>query len=465
MFVELTAPGLGFPVGEIVDVADGIGRAYVEAGQAKPSDAMSAMRASLRSMLSERDAALQSKLEEVKAASRSAPSPPPHREGLEFEGGVTPGEAAADRGKKSTTDLFRCIGIEGVARDPKAAEWARTRLEKSYGLRRSLWEEGVGRDGTESLSTQTYGYLVPPQWIPDVFQVMSEQSVMTGLNTINVGSSVEVRRPALDQYLTPGSKTSAMFGGVTLYRAGESATRTTSDAVLDEIIFKVTDLTGMTKVSRDLLADSMVNLDSFLGDLFGRAFAWRVDYDYILGSGAGEPLGFRGGTQSALATVTRNTASHIYYADLAGMLAKIHPSCYSGLRWIASPSTLADLASVQTSSSAFAYQPNSVITQSMLPSAMPNNMNAGLLMGYPLYLTEKVPPLGTAGDINLVCTRMYGEVIRSGVEIAVSEHRYFETDQIAYRWKMRHDGRPLWRSTIKAADGANTAYAPFAAIG
>ncbi len=85
----------------------------------------------------------------------------------------------------------------------------------------------------------------------------------------------------------------------------------------------------------------------------------------------------------------------------------------------------------------------------------------GDLLGFPVYFSEKVAVLGSTGDLNLVAPSQYGYARRSGMEVAVSEHFYFDTDRIAYRMKQRHDGKSLWRAPYIQADGSSTNVAPF----
>lgn len=460
MFIEITAESVpGLTRGAVVDVKEGIGRAYIEAGQAVESDAGKHINASLAGALADSEKRLKDELRTLRDELRGTAANPPRTPGH-----IEAGEASADRGKKGFGDILRCITVERMG-DPGASAHARERLEKSYGLNRSVG--GVERAGSESLTGgQTYGYLVRPEFLGETFRIMAEQSVMQGIRSVPVGSSVEVRMPAWDQYTNPGAKTSSYFAGISLNRLGEASPRIATDAALDEIIFKVTDLTGFTQVSRDLMVDSYYPIDAQLQELFGAAFAWRKDYDYIRGSGAGEPLGWFNagcliGGGGVSGNATRKTANQILYDDLAWMLSKLHPNCWAGACWVANTSTIPYLMGIQSAAGTFVYQPNSLISQADRPSVYGPGAFQGTLLGFPVRFTEKVPALGSTGDLSLICPPQYGEVLRSGVEVGVSEHYAFNTDQISFRWKLRNDGRPMWRSTYKAADGSNTTSSPF----
>ena len=120
------------------------------------------------------------------------------------------------------------------------------------------------------------------------------------------------------------------------------------------------------------MVDSFVDINGFLQGLFRDAFGWRRDWDFLNGTGAGEPTGIfgagceiNGGPNSN----ARTTASHIRYEDVAWMMSKLLPQARRGAYWIVNAQAGVDLQSILAASpSAFAFQPNAVVTQSQYPS-------------------------------------------------------------------------------------------------
>jgi hypothetical protein len=229
---------------------------------------------------------------------------------------------------------------------------------------------------------------------------------------------------------------------------------------LSDITFKIVDLTGFTDMSRDLLSDNYIAMDAMATRVFGRAFKWMEDYMGINGSGQGQPEGFL--SSKAILGYDRGTASHIYYADLVNMQQLFHPACWAGGRWIAHITTLTELQAIQVSAGVYVYQPNALISQAMQPSIIGQSSYSGgekiyrpmgTMLGWPVYFSEKVPTLGNTGDLSLVCPDQYGYARRAGLEVGLSEHFYFSTDRIAFRFKQRHDGKSLWRAPYTQADG------------
>jgi HK97 family phage major capsid protein len=334
--------------------------------------------------------------------------------------------------------------------------------------------EVVIRTGTDSLGGgATYGYTVKPEYLTELFRIATEQQVFApACRNVPVTQGVEVKYPALDQYQAPtllnGVPQSAAFAGITLSYLGETATRVSSDGKTNEIDFKIVDMTGATDYSRDYIVDSYVNMEPVITGIFGEAMAFIEDWVVIRGTGLGQPQGYfkaaatiQGG--AAAGNASRANAGEIASDDLAWMLSHLSPQCWRSARWITHPSTLTQLFILQNKSGTNVFQPNSLIAQSDQLSIMKGSTSEGLtnrpmgiLFGYPVYFSEKVPQLGTTGDISLVCPSQYGLATRSGIEIGVSEHFYFSTDRIAYRFKRRHDGRSLWRNAYTDISGATT---------
>lgn len=507
MLIEFLADHGSNKVGEVIDVQATIGRAYVDAGVAKESDTLSAMRSMLKAEQDKANEALKAQLEEVKRGLiPSATSGPPSRglafddRGVPIHGGRIEGtESPADRGSQCLADVMRCIAWQGGMNTPPGLrEMANQRLRSVYKFDEVKYEvdeqsgrifeirtDGstgqVYRTGTESMGGgPSYGFLVKPEYYKTLFSVMIEDSIIAPeAMQIPIGQAVELKWPALDQFGTPTAGQSSAYAGVSLYRATEIQQRTASDAKTSMIDFKITDLTGFTSLSRDLLSDAFIAADALIQRIFGMAFAWKTDYEYLNGTGIGQPRGIL--NSPATLTVTRGTGSHIEYEDIVGMQAKLHPTCWKNAFWVTNVTCIPDLQAIKNHAGNYVYQPNSLVAQGMTPSIMGTRPEGGgergvttagdrfrfqgWLQGLPLKFSEKVPVLGTQGDLMLVSPAMsYGIAMRQGLEVGLSEHFYFDTDRIAFRFKLRNDAQSLWRAPYQQADGSNTQVSPFVVL-
>jgi HK97 family phage major capsid protein len=479
MIIEFTdAIGDLYAKGQIIEVPDDKARTVLALGQAKESDAASLLRATNKADMDKFRADLLGEIRSaLKPASNRTPAPPTGGGGVDFNDRIDPGAPA---GKRSWGEMMKAVFCaQAMGAPPEMRDWGRNILHKEYTdgqvtyrvtdngeLEERVERDGVSivRTGTESISGgPTYGFSVKPDWATSLFRIPIEASVIEGAAfEVPTAASLEFKWPALDQFKTPVAGQSAAYGGFQLSRKGEITQRQYTDAALSMIEFKITDLTAFTTLSRDLVADNYLAIDAIIQQVLAQAFQWKKDFEFINGNGIGSPTGFLNG--NALLTQTRGTSAHVEYEDIVGMLAKLHPALWRESRWLAHISTLVDLVAIHNHAAALVYQPNALIAQSDRPSIMgthsvEGDMNfraAGTLLGLPVYFTEKLPKPGTTGYFNLVHPKSYGVATRAGLEVGLSEHFLFDTDTIAYRFKLRNDAKPLWRAPYTQSDGGTT---------
>jgi HK97 family phage major capsid protein len=504
-FVEFTAKVGSWDVGSIESMPRSVADGYIAAGQARASDAVAHMRASLAADNKQQFDAFEERILKVlkpDGTERSGrkPAPPgtadfgdnPQQDDLDPVKLRGPGRELAERRYFHAGQMVRALLCAQAAdTPPEDRDWGRNLLHNLYCQKRRVEYKvnegdgdrdiaryndnvGVTRTGTDSVSGgTTYGFLVRPEWSDTLFRIPIEESVIEPYAfSIPVGAALEFKMPALDQYSTPTAGQSAAYAGFQLSRKGEITPRTASDGKVNEIDYKITDLTAYTTYSRDLDADAFIRIGSMIQQVLGQAFQWKKDYEFLQGNGVGMPLGILNGgspaanLQASILNVDRNAANTITYEDIVNMMQKIHPSYWREMYWITnSAQTLTQLVSIKNNAGTLVFQPNSLLGQWMTPALMGegkpyNNLTyqaQGMLQGKPVLFSEKLPQLGSTGDLILVNPRYaYGVATRSGVEMAMSEHFLFSTDQIAVRWKLRNDAKPLLRGPYIQSDGGLT---------
>ncbi len=505
MFIKLSRSVGAWEKDSVQEIVDDIARGYVKAGHATEIDGSEYLRASRAAG----DEALKTEImrsvaDTIKTAladqaKRGKPLPPGGGGHVNFEkiaAGEDRAETENERAKKRSGGMghaLRCIGISGKGHvmgfDPNVIAHCNRQLQAmSEEFTEYAFDDNTGqftatttrdlagggvetitRTGTDSLSGgATYGFALKPEFLGNVFEISTEQQVFIDkAQDIPVTQGNEVRWPAWDQYRAPttagGITQSAVFAGIQLYWKGETAQRTSTDALLNMINFKINDLTAFTSFSRDFVVDSYLAFDSAVTRMIGRAFGWMADYMGIQGTGLGKPQGYL--NSGSTLVVNRGASSKIYPADLTAMISKCSPMVWDSLCWITNITTFPQL-SILNDGTNYVFQPNALISQAMKLSAMDKSVGGrgaelmhrpmGDLLGFPVYFTEKVPVLGSTGDLSLVAPSQYGRARRSGMEVAVSEHFFFDTDLVAYRMKERYDGKALWRAPYQQADGSNT---------
>ncbi len=484
--VSESAPG--------VSISETTGRSFIAQGIAKESSDG----AQLRAMMLKESERTRAELLDLTRSSlqtkTTTTGPPNGGGGVDFTQISTGTTAAEDKKKEHCfTDALRCIHF-AQARDtsPDVRQFAIDRLRHVYAeeqveykmdpntgkfnshVTRNLpngGQEQIIRTGTDSLSGgATYGYSIKPNYLGDLFRIARESEVFaSATRAIPMPNGIETKYPSLGQYSAPTISQGniinpAVFGGITLSYVNETAARPESDANMEEIEFKAVDMVGATSFSRDYIVDNFIAMDSIVTGMFGDAMAWMEDWMCIRGPGNGVPQGYFNSSAAIIGgpnSNAREDSTDIRSEDLGWMLSHLAPC--PNPRWISHRSCIPKLFILNNSAGTPVFQPNASIVQSD-PLSILNKSNAsastyttaGTLLGLPIFFTEKVPQLGTPGDISLVCPNQYGLAERETFEVGMSEHFYFSTDKIAYRFKKRHDGRSLWRAPYIDASGGPT---------
>jgi HK97 family phage major capsid protein len=303
--------------------------------------------------------------------------------------------------------------------------------------------EGVGSTG---------GYLVPDEFVPSLMQEVAENSIVRSRAMVIPMGRRSIEVPALKQDGTTAGQPH-WFGGMLAFWEAEAATMSETEPAFRNITLTAHELNAVTHVSNNLLADSAVSLAALLTGPrgFPGVIAWKEDYAFFNGSGVGEPLGVL--NAGATKGITRNTSSTIKYDDLVNMLAAFMPSG-KGV-WVASIAAKGELlkmAGPTATNFAGAY--------------LWGNAEKGIpdtLLGIPIIFSEKVPALGSKGDIGLYDFGHYYIGDRQSTTVESSEQVRWLKNQTSWKVTHRVDGQPWLNAPFTLADGA-TQISPFVVL-
>jgi len=284
------------------------------------------------------------------------------------------------------------------------------------------------------------GFTVPEEYLNKLLGDALEQSVVRAAGaTVIPMTSDTLNIPKIVD--STHSAAASVFGGVIAYWLEESGEKTATQAAFGNVKLIAKKLTGYTYASDELLADNAIGLEGLIGRMFSQALAWYEDYAFLRGSGVGQPLGIL--NSGALLTINRSAASTIALADLANMWARLLPGSHDRAVWLANQGTFPQLAALATTNLTWLDQNQG------LAKAPPSR-----IFGRPLYITEKLPALGTAGDIVLADMSYYLIGERQSIQIATSPHVRFTTDETAWRFVERVDGQPWVDAAFTPAAGS-----------
>jgi HK97 family phage major capsid protein len=250
--------------------------------------------------------------------------------------------------------------------------------------------------------------------------------------------------------------TGSRYGGVRAYWIAEAGQKTASRPKLRQIEIILQKMAAMYVATDELLGDTTA-LESVVRPAFIEEMAFVLDDAMIRGTGAGMPLGIL--NADVLVTVSKETnqpADTVILENVDKMLVRILPGSVAKASWYINQEIWPQLFNLQQ-----------VIGLGGVPAFIaPGQAGAspfGTLRGRPVQVIEQGSAIGDLGDIILADWSQYAIVRKGGIQSASSIHVYFDTDETAFRWVMRVNGRPWRHSSVTPYKGSGT-LSPFVAL-
>jgi HK97 family phage major capsid protein len=372
------------------------------------------------------------------------------------------GENGEGDPKKNFGDWCLQVAILGSQKtSPNRKNAAADKIEKVYGTSFNEWHAETKVAMAES-SGVTGGYIVPPDFYNQLLAIAAEDNTFRQMAFVQPMASATLQFPYLDITTVQSAGNSPFFGGVIARWTSEAQTRTETEPQFKMMELKAQELSGYSVSSNILLQDAAFGLEKFLFTLFGKACGWYEEYAFLQGNGVGKPIGIL----NAPATITtggggqganrRDAANQISFNDVSVMLSKFLPGSIAAGRgvWYATPTTLPQLLQLKDGA-------NRAIFVSLDQGAV--KKPTWKLLGLPVLITEKMPALGSTGDLSLVDPSLYVIGDRMQLEIAASEHANFLANQMTWRFVQRVDGRPWLENKITLQDGTSVV-SPFVVL-
>jgi HK97 family phage major capsid protein len=304
---------------------------------------------------------------------------------------------------------------------------------------KTLMQEGLGASG---------GFLVPVPYLAELFYKAWESSIVRPRARIVPMGSRQIQLPSLDQTITPANQKSAFFGGVSFSWIEEGESKPELEVLFKLITLTVHELAGYLPVTNALIEDSAISIDGLLRMLLPSAMADAEDWWFLNGNGAGVPQGVI--ASPATIQVVRAGAGTITWADIKAMVHAFQPGA-NGV-WVIHICAMEQIMALADAAGNALWLANIV-------SGMPAQ-----LMGYPIIWTEKVPVLGTKGDIGLYDFKYYLIGDRRGPTLDVSTEYLFRSNQTAFRIDERVDGQPWLSAPVALRPAGASSISPFVTL-
>lgn len=185
------------------------------------------------------------------------------------------------------------------------------------------------------------GFLVPDQFAAQVLDKSLENEIVRSRCQVHPMTSDTLKIGGFDSL-----DHSSNLSGFTAEWVGEEGTPTLSAGKVRQVQLKAKKLFLLAPVSNELTVDAP-DFERTLGDALIQAVGWHLDYACLNGTGAGQPLGVL--NDPALIEVAADDgqpASTIKMSNLNQMM-RMHPACFANSVWVANPTTIPELLSLQ----------------------------------------------------------------------------------------------------------------------
>jgi HK97 family phage major capsid protein len=292
------------------------------------------------------------------------------------------------------------------------------------------------------------GFSVPTQVFAQWLDASLEGEIVRKRADVRPMTSSDAVAPGWDD----GDHSSTLYGGFTGAWVPEAGDMTVETPKLRLISLKARKLAILTRASNELIADGM-GFEQQLGTAIVKALGWFLDRAFLTGNGAAAPQGIlNSGATISVAKETGQAAATIVYENIAKMFARLAPASMANAVWVCNSTAIPQLLQLSMT----------IGTGGSHIPVLSENGGTWRMLTLPVVFTEKVPALGTVGDIMLADFSQYVVGVRADFSLTKSVHAGFTSDTSYYRGIIRVDGQPK-RSAPMTPDNGNTV-SPFVVL-
>lgn len=314
-----------------------------------------------------------------------------------------------------------------------------------------LYEQHEQREQTMGTGA-TGGYALPSQFDSTMRQVQAaEAAIRPRAAVLPAGTPPDAKLsfPTLDQTAAQN-----IYGGVIITHTGEGVTMTETDTKLREMTLEPKEISAYIVVTNKLLTN-WTAASSFITRVLSQAVAGAEDLDFISGNGVNKSTGFL--NSAAAIPYTRAAANQIAFADVYNMLARVLMRGGQYV-WLGSQTIIPQLAAMVDAGNHAVWLGSTTTTGNAQGAAGPL---PSTLMGLPMIFNDRMPGLGTKGDLSLVNLSYYLIKDGSGPFVASSEHIYFLSNKTVFKIVWNVDGKPWLTEPIALEGSTSDTVSPF----
>lgn len=381
--------------------------------------------------------------EGVAAALKHATKPAPKQE-------TVPAEVKQGPIFKSNGHYIRAIIDADIFGDKTAKNKVMAHQEAIATKYEALGYQRKAILGIGELTQASGGYLVNPEFSPDVYTIPHTQlDLQTLCDVQEAKSNIFNQRFVNETSLVNGS----IFGGLNMVSAAEGAVLTSSLPAWSNVAFTLSKFGMFVYYTQEVLEDSAYPLERELNEYATKAFVYGLNTQIVQGGTLEGLL-----AAPSLVTVTSSAndtafsttpATALTYADIANIWSRVYPDSQSspGGVWLFHPSLIAPLTQMTYTFS------GSNPAWSLNYDAREGLGTPYKLMGKPAYPLWACSAPGVAGDIMYVDFSTV-KCYRKPFRVEVSKDFAFNTDQIAIKFIARLDCKTRFRNKVTGTSGA-----------
>ena len=277
------------------------------------------------------------------------------------------------------------------------------------------------REGTDSEG----GYLVPDEFERTLVEALEEENVFRTLAHVIKTSSGDRKIPVV------ATKGSASW-------IDEEGVYQDSDDAFSQVSIGAYKLGTMIKVSEELLADSVFDLEAYISKEFARRIGAREEESFFTGDGKGKPLGILAAKDGAEVGVTAASATAITADEVIDLFYSLKAPYRKNAVWVLNDATVKQIRKLKDSTGQYLWQPS-------LVAGTPDT-----ILGRPVK-TSAFMPVAAAGAKTIAFGdfKYYWIADRQGRTFKKLSELYAANGQVGFMGTQRVDGKLVLPEAIK----------------
>lgn len=277
------------------------------------------------------------------------------------------------------------------------------------------------QEGTDSEG----GYLVPDEFERTLVEALEEENVFRTLAHVIKTSSGDRKIPVV------ATKGTANW-------VDEEGAYTESDDAFSQVSIGAYKLGTMIKVSEELLADSVFDLEEYISKEFARRIGSREEESFFNGDGKGKPLGILAETGGAEVGVTAASATAITADEVIDLFYSLKAPYRKNAVWVLNDATVKQIRKLKDSTGQYLWQPS-------LVAGTPDT-----ILGRPVK-TSAFMPVAAAGAKSIAFGdfKYYWIADRQGRTFKKLSELYAANGQVGFMGTQRVDGKLILPEAIK----------------